>query len=193
LPYAAAKDAAELDQHAWYEENADQQTHEVATKQPNAWGLYDTQGNVAEWVLDAYVEDHYASLTSPVAAAEAVAWPTELFPRVIRGGSWLTPANACRCAARQGSDDPEWSLSDPTLPPSPWWLTEEPARAIGFRIVRPLAAMSEELRTRVWEPDFDQLKQDVADRLDEGRGARAAADSRLPGAISGLREAGEIE
>jgi formylglycine-generating enzyme required for sulfatase activity len=33
--------------YAWYSDNSDGHTHPVATKKPNAWGLYDMHGNVA--------------------------------------------------------------------------------------------------------------------------------------------------
>ena len=37
---------------AWSEKNAGGRPHEVGTKTPNAWGLYDMLGNAAEWVRD---------------------------------------------------------------------------------------------------------------------------------------------
>ncbi len=37
-----------LDAIAWYNANSNDQTHEVAWKRPNAWGLYDMLGNVDE-------------------------------------------------------------------------------------------------------------------------------------------------
>jgi hypothetical protein len=154
---------------------------------PNAWGLFDMHGNAGEWVLDQYIEDHYGTLKDGVSAAEAVAWPTKLFPRVIRGGSWLAPAEECRSAVRQPSDDPEWTLSDPNLPTSPWWLTEEAATGIGFRIVRPLAEMDAAMRKKVWDPDIERIQEDVTDRIEEGRGAQAAADPRLPAAASEIK------
>lgn len=40
------------DKYAWSAINANKSTHEVGTRLPNKWGLYDMQGNVEEWCLD---------------------------------------------------------------------------------------------------------------------------------------------
>ncbi|MDE6008014.1 MAG: formylglycine-generating enzyme family protein [Muribaculaceae bacterium] len=40
-----------LDSHAWYRENAENVTHSVKHKNPNALGVYDMLGNVAEWTI----------------------------------------------------------------------------------------------------------------------------------------------
>ncbi len=91
--YSFGDDAAQLGDYAWFDENADFQTHPVGSKKPNAWGIHDMHGNVAEWTLDEYREETYAGLgKGPVDAAIAVCWPTKVYPRVIRGGSWLDSA-----------------------------------------------------------------------------------------------------
>jgi formylglycine-generating enzyme len=181
----------ELGEHAWTTDNAEYQTHEVGTRKPNAWGLYDVHGNAGEWVLDQYIADRNGALKDGILVSDAVAWPTKLFPRVIRGGSWLASAEDCRIAARQPSDDPDWTLSDPNLPTSPWWFTEEAGTGIGFRIVRPLAKMDPALCKKVWDADIERIQQDVADRLEEGRGAQTAADPLLPAAASEIKLSGQ--
>jgi formylglycine-generating enzyme required for sulfatase activity len=66
------------------------ETHPVATKKPNAWGIYDMRGNVAEWVQDFYDANYYSN--SPAADPRG---PAAGDGRVVRGGSfhvypWLT-------------------------------------------------------------------------------------------------------
>lgn len=46
---AAQANEAALNQHAWWGKNSSERVHAVAGKKPNAWGLFDMLGNVAEW------------------------------------------------------------------------------------------------------------------------------------------------
>jgi formylglycine-generating enzyme required for sulfatase activity len=91
-------DAGKLGDYAWFNENSEIATHEVGLKKPNAWGLYDMAGNVAEWCEDGY----YASYIGALADGSANLTGKEEF-RVRRGGSWDDPAANMRSAARASS------------------------------------------------------------------------------------------
>ena len=89
------------------------QTHVVGLKAPNAWGLYDMLGNVAENCLDIYYED-IASLASvepvgPTLAESGYASGAQYY--VFRGGGYDTPAYNCRSASRT-STKCGWNFSN---------------------------------------------------------------------------------
>ena len=54
--YSFGNDVRQLEEYAWYSNNADVKTHPVGQKKPNAWGLHDMYGNVWEWVQDWYAD-----------------------------------------------------------------------------------------------------------------------------------------
>jgi formylglycine-generating enzyme required for sulfatase activity len=82
---------------AWYADNSEGATHPVGQKRPNAWGLFDTLGNVAEWTLDAYAP------YPRVEEDEDPTGPDDGPTKVVRGGAWRSFAPAVRCAARTGT------------------------------------------------------------------------------------------
>jgi len=186
--YSFGDDASQLDDYAWHYENSDEKSHPVGLKLPNPWGLYDIHGNVAEWVLDELLPDGYQRFEGKrLAAKDAIVWPTKAYPRVVRGGSWDDFPEACRSAARLGSDDPSWKSEDPNFPLSPWWFTSDPARGVGFRLVRPLEQLPREEMAKFWEIDNEDIEFDVESRIEEGRGALGLVGPELPEAIQKLR------
>jgi len=74
----------DLEQIAWYGKNSGGGTHDVAQKQANGFGLYDTLGNVWEWVNDWYDAHYYQN--SPSKDPKG---PSSGEYRVLRGGSWF--------------------------------------------------------------------------------------------------------
>ena len=103
----------------------------VGAYKPNKFGLFDTHGNVAEWVLDQYVPDTY-KLRAGSAAVDPLTIPMTEYPRIVRGGGWDDPAEMLRSAVREGSSE-EWKQQDPQLPQSIWYFTD--ALGVGLRVV----------------------------------------------------------
>lgn len=81
---------------AWYGENSDVTTHDVATKAPNSLGLYDMCGNVAEWCWDYMGELPSQPVQNPRG-------PNIGAMHVKRGGGWLDDKEQCTVFYRSGS------------------------------------------------------------------------------------------
>lgn len=86
-----------LGEYAWYSSNSGSKTHAVATKKPNALGLYDMSGNVWEWCSDWYSGYSSTAQTNPTG-------PSLGSDRVLRGGCLINSARYCRTADRNGTD-----------------------------------------------------------------------------------------
>jgi formylglycine-generating enzyme required for sulfatase activity/tRNA A-37 threonylcarbamoyl transferase component Bud32 len=93
LPQDVIADASGVGQVAWSSDNAGRGPQPVATRLPNALGLYDLLGNVSEWTADAYAPypTGGGEVTQPVAGSERMA---------VRGGSWGDPWHYNRNANR---------------------------------------------------------------------------------------------
>lgn len=91
---ATGDEVRELGAMAWFSGNSKKRTHPVATKQANAWGLHDMNGNVWEWCLDVW-QDRLpgGKVTDPMG-------PKSGDSRVVRGGSYKSTADWCNYTVR---------------------------------------------------------------------------------------------
>ena len=91
---AAFAGSGDPDKMAWHMDNSGERPRQVATRAPNAWGIYDMHGNAMEWTADFFAGAYDGkAATDPKGAKEGNT-------RVARGGSWLHFPRACRSAAR---------------------------------------------------------------------------------------------
>ena len=96
MTYFFGNDPNDLSEYAWFgNEKAEKQTHPVAGKRVNPWGLYDIYGNVWELVQDRYDAEYYAAgpMENPTGAKSGD-------NKVVRGGGWRHDATFCRSAKR---------------------------------------------------------------------------------------------
>jgi len=100
--------ADQLDKVAWYVDNSNGRTHPVGKKLPNAWKLYDMEGNAGEWATDLAGKP------------------------VLCGGTWNDKPEQMVSTERK-HQTPDWQATDPQLPKSRWWLSD--GNFVGFRIV----------------------------------------------------------
>ena len=96
----------------WYNCNSGGTSRPVRGKAPNAWGLYDTLGNVLEWTWDRYESASAAGGTDPQRIASGAS-------RSSRGGYFSSSAGGLRSARRDAGTGPDGRNG-----------------AVGFRLVR---------------------------------------------------------
>ena len=92
-----------LDEVAWFGDNSNKTTHDVATKQPNELGIYDMSGNVEEWCQDgcrAYTSK--AQCNPFTTRADSY--------RALRGGNRLNDPWVCRTSYRSSGNPESKSL-----------------------------------------------------------------------------------
>ncbi len=137
--FPSGNDTNQLSNYAWYAANSGNKYHKVKELKPNAWGLYDMLGNVAEWTLDQYTENYFEQIKSNT--KEPWIKPATKQPITLKGGTFKDESNKVRPAARIKSDL-KWNARDPQIPRSKWWNADAPF--IGFRIIRPVKQLSAE-------------------------------------------------
>lgn len=119
--FAGANSLEQARDYVWQDGNTFSPTPTPpGSRRPNALGLYDMSGNVAEWVRDTYIPDAYSRhpLSNPLIEL------TDVSKKVVRGGSYVSEPGALRCAARGHHE------------------RDMPAHDIGFRLVRIPAELS---------------------------------------------------
>jgi formylglycine-generating enzyme len=76
---------------AWFDANAEEETHAVGQKAPNELGVYDLSGNAWEWCSDWYDEKYYSK--SPGDNPKGPSTPDQnplKKGKVMRGGAWIS-------------------------------------------------------------------------------------------------------
>jgi len=91
--YNTGDGGAALWKAGWFNKNSENQSHPVARKAPNAWGIHDMHGNVSEWCAKRPEKDLYRTESKTVNREIKDG-------RDHRGGSWGLNAGDCRSASR---------------------------------------------------------------------------------------------
>ncbi len=105
-----------LEKYAVFKQNSGYHPNPVATKQPTKPEIYDLLGNMAEWCFDWYDDTYYshAKHKNPLG-------PENGQMKVLRGGSWATPAKSIYPTNRRAAGPDNNNIT------------------IGFRVVIPTA------------------------------------------------------
>lgn len=96
--------AGGINELGWQRNNSQSRSHEVATRAPNNWGLFDMHGNVTEWCEDRFGVLGSQSVRNPTGASEEESQNSPLEnlrgARIERGGAFTGRIRQCRSADR---------------------------------------------------------------------------------------------
>ncbi len=152
--------SAASDGYAWYQANSGDHPHPRATRLPNAWGLRDLGGNVAEWTHDGPATTVDDPAMDPVGPDQGM-----YDSRALRGGSYASQPRELRAAAVR--------LQLPDLP------TAE----VGFRCARTLPVAQQLVLAEVFLPSQTHPASEYALDLD-GRGPKNLLGEVIASAMS---------
>ena len=89
--------------YTWCQANSYNETHDVATRKANRWGIFDICGNVAEWTWNTYRDSSISDPKNPAGAKSVAA--------VLRGGSWKSTYGQLRVTAREPVESADFADS----------------------------------------------------------------------------------
>lgn len=124
------KSSDNIMQYVVYEANSGGRTSIPDAVEANPYGLKNMLGNVMEYCSDWYAEDAYKNLQDGERDPKG---PETGEERVVKGGSFRSPAREVRSAWRDYTRTDDWLLTDPQMPKSIWWLSD--CNYIGFRVI----------------------------------------------------------
>ena len=120
-----------IDKYVISQDNSPDRTQKPEKVEANPFGLKNMLGNVAEFCADYYDSGVYGKYPSGV--VKNPRGPRSGSEHVVRGGSYQSSPKDLRVARRDYTRTNDWLVTDPQIPKSIWWYSDE--KNVGFRVV----------------------------------------------------------
>mgnify|MGYP001052703719 CR=1 FL=1 len=125
-------DTTHINTYVVYAANSMARTQPPGNVQPNPFGLNNMLGNVWEFCSDYYSDNPFDGYNEGDVILNP-GGPPDGTERVIRGGSFQSDAVEVRSATRSHTRHQQWLITDPQIPKSIWWYSDN--NEVGFRVV----------------------------------------------------------